>query len=170
MLATDDPHLTATTCGSFDIGKDNITFLDATVTLDATALGQGQGGVHGVVQGKLTATSTAEDGTAKTELRIVIDRNSVVGQPGEPLAVVGQLVTLDCEGRSRCTADLGFGASMGSTDAVDVHVELDTDGRLPGGSASPHPAGGRTPARDGSAPQALSSEPAGFAPPTTSAG
>ena len=42
-LATDDPHLTATTSGSFDIGKDKGTFLDATVTLDATRAGTGPG-------------------------------------------------------------------------------------------------------------------------------
>jgi hypothetical protein len=139
VLATDGPHLTATTSGSFDIGKDNVTFLDATATLDASALGQGQGGVHGVVQGKLTATSTAEDGSARTEVRILVDERSVVGQPGEPLAVVGRLVTLECEGRSRCTADLPFGASMGSNDPVDAHVEwtltivflLDPPGSIP---------------------------------------
>ena len=34
-----------------------------------------------------------------------------------------RLVALDCEGRSRCTAVLPFGASMGYADPVDVHVE-----------------------------------------------
>ena len=123
VLSTDDPHLTATTSGSFDIGKDNGTFLDATVTLDATELGQERGGVHGLVQGILTATSTGKGGTAKTEVRVLLDERAVIGPPGEPLAVAGRLVALDCEGRSRCTAVLPFGASMGYDDPVDVHVE-----------------------------------------------
>ncbi len=84
-LATDAPHLTATTSGSFDIGKDNRTFLDATVTLDATALGQGLSGVRGVFQGILTATSTGQGGTAKTQVQIVVDESGVIGPPGEPL-------------------------------------------------------------------------------------
>jgi hypothetical protein len=122
-LSTDDPHLTATTSGTFDIGRDNSTFLDATVTLDASELGQGLGGVRGAVQGILTATSTPEGGTPKTEVRIVVEERGAVGQPGEPLAAAGRLVPLDCEGRSRCEAVLPFGASMGYADPVDVHVE-----------------------------------------------
>ncbi len=123
LLSTDGPHLTAMTSGSFDIGKDNFTFLDATVTLDATELGQGQGGVHGVLQGILTATSTGQDETAKTQVRILVDERAAIGPPGEPLAVTGRLVALDCEGRSRCSAVVGFGASMGYDDPVDVHVD-----------------------------------------------
>jgi hypothetical protein len=123
VLSTDDPHLTATTGGSFDIGKDTATFLDATVALDATELGQGRGGVRGLVQGILTATSTGTGGTAKTEVRILVDERAVIGPPGEALAVAGRLVGLDCEGRSRCTVVLPFGASMGYDDPVDVHVE-----------------------------------------------
>jgi hypothetical protein len=123
VLTTDDPHLTATTSGSFDIGKDNFRFLDATVTLDASQLGQGQGGVHCVVQGMVTATTTADGGTAKTEIMLVIEQRSMRGSPGEPLAATGRLVALDCEGRSRCPTLFGFGASMGPADAVDAHVE-----------------------------------------------
>jgi hypothetical protein len=122
-LSTDDPHLTATTSGSFDIGKDKGAFLDATVTLDATELGQGLGGVRGVVQGILTASSTGTGGTAKTDVRIIVAERAVIGTPSEALAVAGRLVGLDCEGRSRCTAVLPFGASMGYGDPVDVHVE-----------------------------------------------
>jgi hypothetical protein len=122
-LSTDDPHLTATTSGSFDIGKDKGAFLDATVTLDATELGQGQGGVRGVVQGILTASSTGTGGTAKTDVRILVDERAVIGPPGEALSVAGRLIELDCEGRSRCAAVLPFGASMGYDDPVDVHVE-----------------------------------------------
>jgi hypothetical protein len=123
VLTTDDPHLTATTSGSFDIGKDNFRFLDATVTLDASQLEQGQGGIHGVVQGTLTARTTADGGTAKTELMFVVEQRSVRGSPGEPLAATGRLVAIDCEGRSRCPTVFGFGASMGPADAVDAHVE-----------------------------------------------
>lgn len=123
VLTTEDPHLTATTSGSFDIGKDNFRFLDATVTLDASLLEQGQGGVHGVVQGTVTATTTAAGGTAKTQVMLVIEQRSASGSTGEPLAATGRLVALDCEGRSRCPTVFGFGASMGQTDAVDAHVE-----------------------------------------------
>ena len=122
-LATDDPHLTATTNGSFDIGKDKGTFLDATVTLHASELAQGLGGVQGVLQGILTATSTATGGTATTQVRILVDEGGVVAPPGAPLAVASRLVPLDCEGRSRCTAVMRFGASMGYDDPVGVHVE-----------------------------------------------
>lgn len=123
VLATDGPHLTATASGSVDIGKDNGTLLDATVTLDATELGQGQGGIHGVVQGILTATTTGLGGSAKTEVRLSIDQHSVARSVGESLAVTSGLVALDCEGRSRCPAVLWVGASMGPNDPVDVHVE-----------------------------------------------
>ena len=56
-------------------------------------------------------------------MRILVDERGVVGPPGAPLAVASRLVALDCEGRSRCTAVLPFGASMGYDDPVDVHVE-----------------------------------------------
>jgi hypothetical protein len=123
VLSTDDQTLTATAAGSFDIGKGKSAFLDGTVTMDTTAIDQGQVPVHGVVQGALTATWTGEGGTAETTVRILIDETAVTGPRGEPLVVVSRLVPLDCQARSRCSTMLPFGASIDSAGAIDAHVE-----------------------------------------------
>jgi hypothetical protein len=123
VLSTDDQGLTATATGSFDIGKGKFASLDGTVTMDTTAIDQGQVPVHGVVQGTLTATWTGEGATAETRVRILIDETAVTGPPGRPLAVVSRLIPLDCQGRSRCSAALPFGAAIESTGAIDAHVE-----------------------------------------------
>ena len=122
VLSTDAPALTATATGSFDIGKGRFASLDGTVTMDTTAVDQGQVPVHGVVQGTLTGTWTGEGGTAETRVGIVIDERSVIGPPDKPLAVVSRLVPLDCQARSRCSTVLPFGASIDSAGAIDAQV------------------------------------------------
>ena len=122
-LSTDNQTLTATASGSFEIGKGKFASLDGTVTMDTTAIDQGQVPVHGVVQGTLTATWTGEGGTAETRVRILIDETAVTGPPAQPLAVVSRLIPLDCQARSRCSAVLPFGAAIDSPGAIDAHVE-----------------------------------------------
>jgi hypothetical protein len=122
-LSTDTPALTATATGSFDIGKGKFASLDGTVTMDTTAVDQGQVPVHGVVQATLTGTWRGEGGTAETTVRILIEQLSVSGPPGEPFAVVSRLVPLDCQARSRCSTVLPLGASMDSEGAIDAHID-----------------------------------------------
>ncbi len=117
----EDPHPTASASGSFDIGQDRISSMDATVILDGNVADQGQGKLRGVIHGTLTATSSGVGGTAETKVRIVIDGRRVEAAPGEPLAVVSRLIPIDCA--RRCAIDFGFGATMGRTDAIDTHVD-----------------------------------------------
>lgn len=117
----DDPHPTATTSGSFDIGRDRFTFIDATVILHPNVADQGQGKLRGVIQGTLTATSSGVGGTAETKVGIVIDERRVEAAPGEPLVAVSRLMPIDCA--RRCAIDFGFGATMNRTDPIDTHVE-----------------------------------------------
>lgn len=117
----DDPHPTASVSGSFDIGRDRFTFIDATVILHPNVADEGQGKLRGVIHGTLTATSSGVGGTAQTKVGIVIDERRVEAAPGEPLAVVSRLIPIDCA--RRCAIDFGFGATMGRADPIDTHVD-----------------------------------------------
>jgi hypothetical protein len=117
------------TTGSFDISKSANGVHVAAVTLDASRVAQASGPITGFVRLRYEVRTAATPGGGKINLGLdQPDRQgSVPGaygqiQPGADVALVTQVVNLDCTGRGRCSVAAPFFANT-SDAGPSVHVD-----------------------------------------------